>query len=755
MKLRFILLVIFFGKGLFSQIKTDWAAEWIGGQTSSTKNIWTCYRKDTFMKMNKGQSIKLNIACDSKYWLYINDKMVLFEGQLKRGPNPKDTYYDELEVGQYLKNGKNKIAILVWYFGKDGFSHKSSTKAGLLFDLQMDDQQILSDSTWKVKQHAAYGQTQKPEPNYRLPESNIHFDARNDIPDWFSDDQYKYWNNATVFGKPSTDPWGKLHKRPIPQWQNSGLLNYERIDKKIVNDTLVIKAYLPQNMMVTPYFEIKSEEGKMIDIRTDNYFGGSEPSIRCEYITKKGKQSFESFAFFNGHYVIYTMPRNVKIIKLKYRETKYQTDLLGSFKSSDKDLNILHQKSLNTLRVGIRDHIHDCPDRERALWWGDVVITMGELFYVADTNAHKAIKKAIDELIHWQRNDGVLYSPVPAGNWNTELPGQMLASIGKLGFWKYYEHTGDLKTIRNAYPGVKKYLELYKLEQGLVKHRKGDWMWHDWGERVDVPVLDNTWYYLALEGAANMAKLLKKDDDYQSFDSKMKILKPAFQKAFWDGHGFRSSNYKYKYDDRAQGMAVVAGLSDKLQWSEIKQILDTTFNAGAYMEKYILESYFIMGDESSGIERMKKRYSKMIESNHTTLWEGWDIGSSVYGGGTYNHGWSGGPLTLIHQYIAGVKASHTNTIFIYPQLGNLSNYTSKTFCPNGFVNQQMIRNNNKVILMIELPAITNAILGFPKVNRQAYKKILVNNVQVSPKFETQDYYHFDIPNGKTVIEGQL
>ena len=52
------------------------------------------------------------------------------------------------------------------------------------------------------------------------------------------------------------------------------------------------------------------------------------------------------------------------------------------------------------------------------------------------------------ELIGWQQEDGTLYSPIPSSNWNKELPGQMLASIGYYGFWNYYLHTGDLQTIK-------------------------------------------------------------------------------------------------------------------------------------------------------------------------------------------------------------------------------------------------------------------------------------------------------------------
>ena len=76
----------------------------------------------------------------------------------------------------------------------------------------------------------------------------------------------------------------------------------------------------------------------------------------------------------------------------------------------------------------------DCPDRERAQWWGDVVNELGEAFYSLDQNAHLLTRKAILELMNWQRSDSTIFSPVPAGNWNQELPMQMLASSRILWF---------------------------------------------------------------------------------------------------------------------------------------------------------------------------------------------------------------------------------------------------------------------------------------------------------------------------------
>ena len=105
----------------------------------------------------------------------------------------------------------------------------------------------------------------------------------------------------------------------------------------------------------------------------------------------------------NGHQVLYTIPKDVEVLELKFRETGYDTELAGSFSCEEQFYNKLWDKSLRTLYITMRDTYMDCPDRERAQWWGDVVNELGEAFYSLDQNAHLLTRKAILELMNWQR----------------------------------------------------------------------------------------------------------------------------------------------------------------------------------------------------------------------------------------------------------------------------------------------------------------------------------------------------------------
>lgn len=751
--------------------KTDWNAQWIGLNERSEVNTWLCYRSQVTLDAIPGEVIA-NIACDSKYWLWINGEMAVLEGQLKRGPNPQDSYYDPVDIAQYLKTGENTIAVLVWYFGKHGFSHNSSGKAGLVFDAQVGSQAIRSDSSWKVTRHPAFGMTGKPHPNFRLPESNVRFDARKDLGDWmapaFNDSS---WQNASEFGRPPCQPWGRLAERPIPQWIDFGLREYEQVTRKVNKDgSTTVIGKLPYNCHVTPYIKLNAEAGMKIDIRSDNYIVTGNACVRSEYITKHGNQEFETPAWINGHHIYYRIPKGAEVLDILYRETGYDADVVGMFECDNERLNKLWEKSFRTLYVTMRDTYLDCPDRERAQWWGDMVNEMGEAFYVFDAvKGPMLAQKGIYELAKWQRDDKVLYSPVPAGlpnannrdmkkkdgTWYKELPRQMLASVGWYGFWYYYWYTGDQQTIIDVYPHVRDYLSLWELGAGgLVIHRAGDWDWTDWGKHKDVPVLENAWLYLALKGAVEMAQLSENTDDIAGYEAAMRSIEANFNKTFWDGRQYRSPTHEGRTDDRANAMAVVAGLAKEAYYPAIQEVLKQEYNASPYMEKYVMESLFIMGASEQGVERMLKRFASMIDDPISTLYENFGGGQDRAGSGTNNHAWSGGGLTMMQQYIAGVQPTSPafKTYSIAPQMGPLKALRTKVPTPFGIIDLELNKKETGALSMsLDSPAGTTVTVALPLT--QQTQKLTINGDLIWPN-GTQS----DCPNGcrfKSVLNHRI
>ena len=690
--------------------KTDWAANYIwDASDGSEENVWMCFRK-TVDVPEVPEDLTACISADSRYWLYINGVLVVFEGSVKRGPTGTDSYYDSVPIASYLKPGKNTIAALVWYWGKDtSYSNTDSGKAGFLFEAG----DIVSDQSWKVCRNAAYQQdTGASQPNYRLPESNIYYDARNEIGDWTSQDYNdSAWANAKENGRGGCEPWGKLYPRAIPLLKDYGLKDYEN-SRRFKNTTVIfkrkLKLHIPYNAQCTPYLKIDAKAGKTIRITTENTGSGS---VSDTYITKDGVQEFEALGWFNGEHIVYEMPAGVKILELKYRETGYDTAFSGQFSCDNAKLNSLWQKSLRTLYVTMRDNYMDCPDRERAQWWGDVTNEMAMTMYALDTNACLLYQKGVAAMLgHVDENTNVLQTVVPISNDYFELPMQQLAGI--CGFWTYYLYTGDSDFLRSVYNASVSYIRLWSIGSGnLVEHRGGSWDWMDWGENADVPAIENAWYYYALSCMRNIAEAIGENSD--EIAQRMEKIKTGYA-SLWTDNGYQSGCVE-KPDDRANALAVLSGLADESKYEAITSVLTKVKNASPYMEYYVLEALCKMEKYSVAKSRMLQRYKGMIKKDYSTLWEFWNKNQ-----GTLNHAWSGGPLVILSKYFAGIRPVEAGyrKFVIKPQMTVSKQYSCVVPSVNGYIRMNAKQTGKAFVLDAEVPKDLTAVIYIPYLNGQ-------------------------------------
>ena len=419
-----------------------------------------------------------------------------------------------------------------------------------------------------------------------------------------------------------------------------------------------------------------------------------------------------------GHEMRYVLPADVEVLEVNYRETGYDADFTGAFHCDDPFFNELWQRAARTLYITMRDTYMDCPDRERAQWWGDEVNELGETFYALSPSAQRLAVKGIHELMNWQRADGTLFAPVPAGNWGTELPLQMLASVGWYGFYTQYYYSGDSSFVAPVYDRLHRYLhEVWQVDaSGLPIERQGGWSWGDWGEHVDMGVLTTCWYYLALKAERAFALQLGKQADAEEDAAMMRTIERCFDTKYWTGTAFRAPGYRGETDDRAQAMAVVSGLATKDKYKALTQVLQVERHASPYMEKYVLEALFQMGEADLALQRMKERYGRMLDySDYTTLFEGWGIGEEGFGGGTINHAWSGGPLTLLSQRVCGITPTSPGfrTFRVAPQLGKLQEASATVDTHYGLIKTTVKRVGKRLKIALTVPEGTRAEVLFP------------------------------------------
>ena len=106
--------------------------------------------RKSFDLISNSEKTRLYISAESHYELWINNAFV------SRGPARCDSHhqsYDVMDVSEYLKIGKNIIAIRVHFHGVMK-SYYGNTYSGLLAQLEVGSENkkiIASDLDWKVK----------------------------------------------------------------------------------------------------------------------------------------------------------------------------------------------------------------------------------------------------------------------------------------------------------------------------------------------------------------------------------------------------------------------------------------------------------------------------------------------------------------------------------------------------------------------------------------------------------------------------
>ena len=716
--------------------KSDWTAKWIWDKDNLTEeNVWMCFNKTVNLD-NAPEKLIANISADSKYWLYINGKIVVFEGSVKRGPDKNSGYYDSMDIAPFLKAGENSICALVWFWDNEtSYSYSSSGQGGFIFEAINDDITIISDQSWKVKRNSAYVDSSLYPPNYRLPEYSIYFDAREDMSDWINEGyDVSSWENATEYAVGGEGAYGKLYPRGIPFLKDYGLKNYEN-SKDYENYTVTkflgekITVDIPYNAQLTPYLKIIAPAGEKIRITTENTLIGA---VSTTYITKEGEQEFEALGWFNGEHITYNIPKGVTVVSLMYRETGYDSSFCGDFKCDDEFLNSLWQKSLRTLYVTMRDNFMDCPDRERAQWWGDVTSEMIMTMYSMDSNSYLLYQKGVEAMLSHVDDSKVLQTVVPISGDYFELPVQQLAGI--VGFLTYYEYTGDVAFIQKVYDASLDYLKLWEIgENNLVVHREGSWDWPDWGSKADMTAIENAWVYYALSATEEMAQILGKDEDIPFITERKDTISKGY-KTLWTEEGFKSEDVKNP-DDRANALAVLSGLAEKEQYDTITNVLTTTQNSSPYMEYYVLEALCQMGEYEVATNRIKDRYDGMMTEDYSTLWEFWDSWR-----GTKNHAWSGGPLVIMSKHFAGITPIEAGyeKVKIDPQYTLSDNINCTVPSVKGLVTLNYQKTDGEYVINLTLPKDAKAVLYAPAD--------AVVNINSEPYYQNGEYANGAIGN---------
>lgn len=692
--------------------KTDWSANWIWTKGCS-EDSYVAFRK-TFTLDQPLDDAYAFISAVDKYELWVNGVLVVLDGSVKRGATPFDSYYDTVHIPGLIA-GENTVALLVAFNGRSGdgsivplLADKNGDEfpqAGLLFELHAGDTVIPSDNTWKALRHTGYKNALtagKAYTRYKqftaLAENNVHYDAADSIGAfWENSYDDSSWENANLIGKAGDLPFGDLYDAliPVPSFGDQvDFLNASDWTGKTLSEDTTISLDLPGNIQFTWTIELTSEAGKRLTIYTNTYEDRQGlTNFKDTYITAAGEQTYENFPWRSGSKLIIEAEAGVTFTRLAYRPSGYAGKLVGAFTSSDPALDQLFSECANTIAICVRDTFMDCPDRERGPYMGDASNQIDSSLYSYDGTIFPLIKKAILACVAWTPESNAIPSRAPSVK-PSEIPNQVLAFFTSA--YHYWMHSGDKETMTAYYRAFIPYLKLYELDgNGLPKYRDGSWTWNDWGEKIDIELLQVGFYAYALRLAIQLAEDLDIHDDDAFLSDRMSSLQQNWRNAYTTDEGFRSASSKY-VDDRANAMLVLSGLAEESDYEQISNVLASTYEASPFTEKYILDALGSMGRTELVVKRMTERYSPMLSDEWDTLWEQFNDVT-----GTRNHAWTAAPQYILAKYVAGIRpvapgwASYE--IVPYP---DMESYSCSVWTPNGMITVE----KNGTSLTVNAPA---------------------------------------------------
>jgi hypothetical protein len=199
-----------------------------------------------------------------------------------------------------------------------------------------------------------------------------------------------------------------------------------------------------------------------------------------------------------------------------------------------------------------------------------------------------------------------------------------------------------------------------------------------------------------------MALVVECQTDLGYFDSLAAPIKAGFKARYRKDGSFGP-------DDRANAMAVFAEMVGASETDGVRKVLRTVRHASPYMERFVLEAMCALGDVSGALSRMSERYSAMIESPSSTLWENFPAD------GTPNHAWSGGPLYVLSAYVAGIRPLEPGfrVYLVRPQPGDLRDIRVVVPTVRGRIEMSCEKSREGMRLEIFSPKGTEALVEIP------------------------------------------
>ena len=441
-------------------------------------------------------------------------------------------------------------------------------------------------------------------------------------------------------------------------------------------------------------------------------------------------ENFEPLHWRAFRYVgleIQTGDAPLEVRGIDYRFTAYPYRIAADFHCSDPKLEAIWRASLHTMRLCSHETFEDCPYYEQMQYAGDTMIT-SKIAMLA-TGDYRLSRQA---LLHFE------WSRLPEGLTQSRFPSRLVQVIPSWSLhWitnirDYVYCSGDTAIARELLHGVRAVLDWFRryadadgLPAKLPFWNITDWC--PWWPRGVVPGADagptciiTAQYILALDEAADLARLAGAAGEAQAWRDEAARLKPVLHARFW-------SEAVGLYCDRPGGpevsqygnaWAIVCGAAGERERARVMARFpnDPQLAPGSFF-------WWHAGFRALAMSGAYDRMPEFLGPWHEMT--GYGLSTFVEENSYWRslcHAWSAHPALEFMQRILGVTplAPGFAEIEVAPQRCGLTRAEGAVCTPRGPVRVSWRHEGGRFSLSIQAPAGTPVRVRLPNGEQRAF-----------------------------------
>lgn len=612
--------------------------------------------------------VLLEISADSNYTVFINGGFAN-SGQYPDFPHYK--IYDVLNLTDKCRNGKNRLAIIVWHYGNKSFHTYYPGAAGLRYELKINGNTVAcSNAAVKSRISRAYKN------GYcKIINNSVGLSFMYDITkeDGWKTETAEGFSNSELVCRPLEVLPRPVEKLKILPRESGTLVKADGGTHFLFDLGRETVGYLTFDVESKCEQKVIFAYGEHIDdgcVRRS--FWGHDYS--ADVILKSGRNTYTNyFKRFGLRYFEVFAEKEVKINYVGILPAEYPISK-SKFEAGSDLRQKIYDVAVQTLELCMHEHYEDCPWREQSLYALDARNQMLCGFYAF--NEYRFPRANLLLISKDCRPDDLISICTPSCV-DITIPSFSLIYI--IAVCEYFEYSNDISLIKEVYSKLISIINCFteRMENGLVPifTEKCYWNYYEWTEglsgvinREEEPRIDaalNCFFAMALRAMQKLSDAMGQKNNFSALaDEVCRKIKAHF----FDSEAglFINGTESKTYSELVNSLAILCGAAGENESSIAEKLASGDHN----LLKISLSMYCFKYDALLKVSTEKYRdyilkdiervYKKMLDAGATSFWEVETVNNVDT---SRCHGWSAMPIFYFHKLLKEndlVNAEETN-----------------------------------------------------------------------------------------------